>query len=249
MILVVGLSPAWQRILFFRKFIPGEVHRALRVTEIESGKAVNVTRVARQLGATVRLIGPPPRRLCQTIVAGQVVTELVEEAPPLPRAELTQIVRKFDRLQPRARLVVLSGSVPPGCGEDFYARLIRNCRVPVLLDTHARTKARPFLLKINRDECRPDCRAEWMVITDGSREVVARHGRERFVFRPPRVKPVNTIGSGDAMLAGIAVALERGERMPTAIRFGIACGAANALTELPGFLHPGDVKRLWRKVR
>ena len=41
MILVVGLSPAWQRTLEFSQDIQlGEVNRARRVTETASGKGV-----------------------------------------------------------------------------------------------------------------------------------------------------------------------------------------------------------------
>jgi tagatose 6-phosphate kinase len=56
MILVVGLSPAWQRTLKFSGFRIGKVNRASGVNETASGKGVNVTRVARQLGADVRLL-------------------------------------------------------------------------------------------------------------------------------------------------------------------------------------------------
>ncbi len=276
MILVVGLSPAWQRTLEFDSLVPGKVNRAVRVSEMASGKGVNVARVARQLGAKVRLLtvaggcrgrqlmaGLPSAvvvvrvkaetRICQTLMAGGVITELVEEAGPLSRAEVASVMRHFDRQQARARLIVLSGSVPAGCGDDFYARLIRRARVPVLVDAHGRQlshamAARPLVVKVNRDEFREGAGAEWVVISDGPRPVGVRHGRERFTVTPPRVNAVNTIGCGDAMMAGMAVALARGEAMPAAVRFGVACGAANALTPQPGFVHAADVKRLFRKV-
>jgi tagatose 6-phosphate kinase len=277
MILVVGLSPAWQRTLWFASFAPGRVNRAVRVSEMASGKGVNVARVARQLGARVRLLtvaggargrrlaaGLPPSvvvrvraetRMCQTLIAGGGITELVEEAGALSRAEVAAVWRQFERLQARARWIVLSGSVPAGCGEDFYARLIRRARAPVLVDAHGRPlvhamRARPFLLKVNRDEFRAGAGAgaEWAVISDGARPVEVRHGRQRWTVTPPRVRAVNTIGSGDAMMAGLAVALARGAEMPEAVRFGVACGTANALTERPGFVNPADVKRFLRKV-
>src|ERR1051325_2743122 len=56
MILVVGLSPAWQRTIELDIFRLGEVNRAKRVTESAGGKGVNVGRVATQLGETVRLL-------------------------------------------------------------------------------------------------------------------------------------------------------------------------------------------------
>jgi tagatose 6-phosphate kinase len=58
------------------------------------------------------------------------------------------------------------------------------------------------------------------------------------------VEAKNAIGSGDAMMAGIAVGLVRGRSMLEAVRFGAACGAANAMTTEPGFVRMGDVRRL-----
>ena len=281
MILIVGLSPAWQRTLEFREFIPGNVNRASRVSEMASGKGVNVARVARQLGAEVRLLtvaggqrgrllvaGLPTAtvvrvkaetRICQTLIAGGVVTELVEEAGALSRNEVAKVLTHFDRESRRAKLIVLTGTVPSGCGDDFYERLIRRATVPVLVDAQRSQllnaiRARPFVVRINRDELADVPTVgrksiDWLVVSDGARPITAYHAGKPLVVQPPKVKTVNTIGSGDAMMAGMAVTLLRGGSMPEAIRFGVACGAANALTDLPGFVNPADVKRLLRKVK
>ena len=284
MILVVGLSPAWQRTLEFRQLVPGKVNRAYRVSETASGKGVNVARVAMEAGGDVRLLtvagGQRGRqlvgsmraqrlpasvvrvesetRICQTLIAGGVVTELVEEAEPLSRREVSEVLARFDRESRQATLVVLTGTVPAGCGDDFYARLIRRTNVPVLVDSQGRQLlkaigARPFAVKINRDELgavptlRQDA-VEWLIVSDGGRDVTARHDGMEFRVRPPRVKVINTIGCGDAMLAGIAVALSRGDPMSAAIRLGVACGAANALTPQPGQVRRADVKKLLRQL-
>jgi fructose-1-phosphate kinase PfkB-like protein len=61
------------------------------------------------------------------------------------------------------------------------------------------------------------------------------------------VKAVNPIGSGDAMLAGMAAALLQGVSMSEAIRWGVACGAANAMTTQPGNVRLADVRGLLRE--
>jgi tagatose 6-phosphate kinase len=71
---------------------------------------------------------------------------------------------------------------------------------------------------------------------------------EKWVVTPPVVAAVNPIGSGDAMMAGIATALDRGQAMVEAVRFGVACGAANALTATSGEVRRADVMRLLRRV-
>jgi tagatose 6-phosphate kinase len=295
MILVVGLSPAWQRTLLFGEFNPGWVNRAQRVTETASGKVVNVARVASILGARIRLLtvaggvrgrwleaelkrqglgvcSVPVKaetRVCQTLLVRGLATELVEEAVPLTATEVRKVRRAFDAELRRARVVVLTGSVPRGCGTDFYARLVResNLRgVPVLVDAQREQlmnalRQKPFLVKVNRDELAAASGArgrtaavrrpqkfgpEWVVVTQGSQPVrVFQNRRVRsWTFLPPRVEVRNPIGSGDAMLAGIAVALWRGRAVLDAVRFGIACGAANAMRVEPGFLRVSDVRRL-----
>jgi tagatose 6-phosphate kinase len=305
MILVVGLSPAWQRTLEYDRFVVGKVNRARRVSETASGKGVNVARVAQQLGAKVRLLtvagghwgrllkqslreeGLNSRiinvrsetRICQTLLAtGFATTELVEETRPLTKSEVSRVLSCFARDVRKAKMVVLSGTVPPGCGDDFYARLIREANrrsIPVLIDTQRAqllnaVKERPFLVKINRDELgaavgiscdRVDGlrRAARRLADRGAQRIVLTHGSEGVyafedsllkgaAFKPPRVKAQNPIGSGDAMLAGVACGLWRGETFLEALRLGIACGSANAMTREPGHVRLGDVARLVGRV-
>src|SRR5882724_11878569 len=186
MILVVGLSPAWQRTLVFEEIVPGKVNRAARVGESASGKGVNVARVASILGADVKLLtvaggkrgqllkaqlkrqGLNARvvpvtsetRICQTLLAGVTTTELVEEAGPLTSAEVREVLRAFTLDVRKADLVVLTGTVPKGCGNDFYARLVDESArrgVRALIDAQKAQlrnalKRQPFLVRINRDE-------------------------------------------------------------------------------------------------
>ena len=306
MILVVGLSPAWQRTLLFEKFIPRKVNRAKHVSETASGKGVNVARVANILGADVRLLtvagghrgklleksirekGIGARivrvevetRICQTLLASNTTAELVEEAGALSAAEVKDVMRAFAAEVPRADFVILTGTVPKGCGNDFYARLVDESKrhgTRVLIDaqeTQLRNalRRRPFLARVNRDELMAATRAEqggrtdvlraldrlmrhgpqWAVISDGAKNVYVGEypGNRVLALRPPRVKAKNAIGSGDAMMAGIAIGLFQDMSMPDAARFGMACGAANAITDEPGFVRVPDVRRLcWTRTK
>lgn len=283
MILVVGLSPAWQRTLVFGKISPGKVNRVRHVSETASGKGVNVARVASILGEEVRLLtvagGTRGRllqaelkrqrlsarvvpvnaetRICQTLLGGGTATELVEESGPLKSGEVKEVRRAAVAEMRRAELVILTGTVPLGCGDDFYAGLVEECQrrgVRVLIDAQQTQlqnalKQCPFLVKINRDELAAVAHvhsAQWTVITDGAKAVQVTDGSSKrpLSIKPPRVKARNPIGSGDAVMAGIAVGLVQGKTMLDAVRFGVACGVANAMTMEPGFVRRADVKRL-----
>jgi tagatose 6-phosphate kinase len=298
-IVVVGVSPAWQRTLRFDRFQPGEVNRARRVRETASGKGVNVARVAATLGAKVRLVtiagGHRGRlltralrnekfdvnalrvaaetRICQTLIAGDRATELVEEPGGLTRREVAELTALIARQLQPARVLVLTGSVPPGCGEDFYARLIRHARargIRTLVDAQGgplrnAAAARPSLVRVNRAELAAAVGAPptastraiesaarrlldegvgALVVSAGPGQVLAFAAGARWALSPPRIRPVNPIGSGDAMLAGIACGLWRERPLEQAIRHGIACAAANALTPTPGVVRLADLRRL-----
>jgi 1-phosphofructokinase family hexose kinase len=54
----------------------------------------------------------------------------------------------------------------------------------------------------------------------------------------------NPIGAGDALVGGLALALERGEPFADAVRAGMACGAASVETEVAGVVVPARVVEL-----
>jgi len=96
------------------------------------------------------------------------------------------------------------------------------------------------------------------LINAGARNVVVTKGKDSvwlfsgddmstyYELNPPKVQCRNPIGSGDSMAAGIAFytstrskeSLSQLENLVEAVRFGIACGSANAETETPGTVIP-----------
>jgi tagatose 6-phosphate kinase len=67
--------------------------------------------------------------------------------------------------------------------------------------------------------------------------------------RPPRIRPVNTVGCGDALLAGYVDAWLAGMDACAALRQAVAFGAAAALQPVAGVVDPGDVERLRDQVQ
>jgi len=59
------------------------------------------------------------------------------------------------------------------------------------------------------------------------------------------VETRSTVGAGDAMLAGILLGLSRGQPLPSAIRYGIASGAAAMLGSGTQLCRRADVERLY----
>jgi fructose-1-phosphate kinase PfkB-like protein len=199
-----------------------------------------------------------PTRICQTLLcsATGTATELVEEAAWPPDADWAALLAVYDRLLATAGFVAISGNLPRAASEDTYAELVARAAgraVPVLIDSSGSPllrclRHRPAVVKLNvhelpltlgthdmGDALLPGARyllsegAGCAVVTDGPRAVWLIGPEQVLRFRPPAVRAVNPIGSGDAVSAGIVHRLLCGDSLPNAVRFGVACGTANAL--------------------
>lgn len=220
-----------------------------------------------------------PTRQCITVidkVAG-TATELVEESHPVTADDWGRLYERLAGLLPGAAAWVFSGSLPPGVDQSFYAECLRRFEAdrPPVVVLDARGEAlrqalgRPgFVAKMNRDELAATVdfpldgdaalrRAVLAVMPRGGAVVVTAGAAGAFVaeadqfwrVRPPAVKAVSAVGSGDAFTAGLAAALVCGEPLGAACVLAAACGAANAMTERAGFLAAGDVWALMPRVR
>jgi 1-phosphofructokinase family hexose kinase len=177
--------------------------------------------------------------------------------PAICDEEFRDFETNYTRSLPRAELVVINGSLPPNLAEHTYARLIEAahaCGKRVLLDSAGASlrlalAARPFLVKINGAEAAElldapvtdfdgaaratrelrERGAHSAMITLGEQGATFDFGVARYRFVAPPVAAVNSVGSGDAALAGLAAGLLRGWTAQDAGALSVAAGAANAL--------------------
>jgi 1-phosphofructokinase family hexose kinase len=168
-------------------------------------------------------------------------------------------------------LVVLAGSLPPGAPVDAYARLVRAATTSgadVAVDVAGEPlrlalAEGPWLVKVNAAEAtettglasadlRGALEAAHRLRELGARQALVTRGAEGAVFvgeEAWRVGPTPergpfSVGSGDVLLAGFAVALSRGASLPQALQNGAAAAAANALVPGQGEFDPAALDRL-----
>lgn len=292
-ILIAGLSPADQKVLFFDRFRLDQVNRVADRHGFLSGKAVNVAVGIAALGGSAELVVPlggersrhhlaeleesrvsvhavhseTATRVCTTLIDREqgTVTEIVEPSMAMHERELDTFRSIFQEQSPQADLIVLSGSLPQNCPNDFYHRLLEKTEAKrVIADLQGEPLLqilpdKPFLVKPNREELATslkrdlssdhdllegmrrinDLGAVWVLVTDGEREILLSSENKRYRFIPvslPHDQVVNPIGCGDSMTAAIAWSLERGESIVQAVQFGIGAGAMNACHLLPARL-------------
>jgi 1-phosphofructokinase family hexose kinase len=220
-----------------------------------------------------------PTRVCVTLIEGSTgrTTELVEESSLPTAAEWRRFQSAYNRLVKSAGVVTLAGALMPGAPESTYrhmAAVAHRNGAAVLIDSQGRPllqalAEKPLLAKLNVAELQKTLGrkmdsaekilsgarklaalgAENVLVTHGAKGAWLATSEDAWRYSSPRVPSCNPIGSGDAVTAGIAFALGRGDTLVEAVRLGIACGAANVLTPTPGTVRKTDVKRLLPLVK
>jgi tagatose 6-phosphate kinase len=172
-----------------------------------------------------------------------------------------------------ALALCLSGSSPAAATHGLYSDLIALAQgrgVPVFLDTYGPALAAirgfwPTAIQLNRREAalylgKPaasdaDVAAlleEWSgrgvvcgIVTDGPDPVSIVYRGRTYRAVPPQITPVNPIGSGDCLLAGLVDGWLSGLEPEALFRHAVACAVANAMVWDAGAIEPALVAR-WR---
>jgi tagatose 6-phosphate kinase len=201
------------------------------------------------------VVSHSPTRTCVTLLEDATgdTTELVENGSELTSAELKEFASVFAHDAEHAEAVVLTGSLPQGAPSSIYAELIRPLRCPVVVDARgpellAALPHRPWIVKPNREELAATLNtsldsiddlktamqrvvqlgAERVLVTHGPSSAWLLDGAQFYQIIPPKIEsPINPIGSGDCLAAGIAARLVQDASPLDCVRFGIAAAAEN----------------------
>ncbi len=183
-------------------------------------------------------------------------TVINEPGPLINLDEFAELEAVFSNHMKFADVVILTGSLPPGVPEDTYRRLIHIAAQGSgvsLLDTTGVALAHglaagPSVVKINVDEaaaathlelttselallaCRrlQELGAKDAMVTRGPLGAVARFDGVSYSATGPNLIRPQSVGSGDAVLAGIATGIRRGIKPIDTFRLAVATGTAAA---------------------
>jgi 6-phosphofructokinase 2 len=299
-VVTLTLNPAVDKSISVDSVVPERKLRSDRPVLEPGGGGLNVARVLRELGVGVVAYwtrgGPTGLRLASLLdaagldhvpipIGGETREHLIvfetstgqqfrfgTPGPILEPEELEACCDRVARIDPATPYLVLSGSMPEGAPDDFYAQLARlappGCRV--VLDTSGPALARGleapmFLVKPNVRELGQLAGVpieDDDQVRDVARRLIARHGievvvtslgaggamattaHEHWYVRSPTVRIRSAVGAGDSMVGGIVAALAKGRRLQEAIRYGVAAGAAAVMTDGTQLCRRDDVERL-----
>lgn len=244
MIVTVTLNAAIDRTVAVPNFRLARRHRSVESRTVAGGKGINVARALRLLGRPVIAAGfaggPTGTRVLEqlrresiltdfTWIAGETrvnlavvdptsgeQTEINERGPAVSPEEVERFVERLRYLAAGARICVLAGTLPPGAGDDLYARLVADLReagITAVLDS----EGEPMLAGL---------RAGASVVTPNQREAEELVGQE-FEERDDYVHGLTELvrlGAGEAAITGpdgcLAVVGEGAERRVLEVRTG-----------------------------
>lgn len=289
MILTLTVNPAIDRNLSVDRLAFDDRAYILDSVESAGGRGINASCVIDSFGGKTAAIlpvgGETGERLKKLLACCRFPTETVpvkaatrtnlnitdrngltiklnEKGSPLEGEEVARIEQVVLQWLPKAKWLMLCGSLPPGTPADFYARLIQTAGqmgVETLLDTdgqalEAGLEAGPSIVTPNQQEAERlldralltrtqfleaaerirMMGARTVVLSLGSRGAVGASNGHIVEAIPPRIEVVSPIGSGDALAASFVWALDRGCGFADAVRWGVAAGTASAM--LPGVM-------------
>ena len=220
-----------------------------------------------------------PTRTCIAVEesAGVPPTTLNERGGPIEHPELVALLEKAKDAARESSYMVLGGSVPLGVNDDVHNALVQIAAAggaKAVLDADGKAflqgiKAKPFMIKPNRDEAEraldlefeskadvargalkfAEMGIELVVISLGKQGAIACCDGRIYDAVPPEVTSISTIGSGDSLIAGVLHALETGASIEDALRLGCAAGAATAMSTGAQIGKKSDVDELVSQVK
>lgn len=170
-----------------------------------------------------------------------------------------------------------TGSLPPGFEDTCYASLIecglrKSCAT--MLDTRGAAlkhgvRARPTMVKPNLAELEEffeepiqgvhhialkgkkllDCGIAFVFISLGADGLIALHKNDCLLCTAPQVPVVDSVGCGDALVAGFIVAEKRKFSFTEMCRMAVACGSAKCMQTGPGVISKETVWQLMEDVQ
>jgi 1-phosphofructokinase family hexose kinase len=205
-----------------------------------------------------------------------LTVKLNEQGPAVTAEEVERIEASVRKRLPKAKWLMLCGSIPPGVPADFYASMIDAARaagVQTLVDADGEAllqaiEARPTVVTPNQQEAErvlsrallarshyidaveriQAMGAEQVLLSLGSRGAMGMANDRIYEAIPPRIEAVCPIGAGDAMAAAFAWARWKQKEFWDALRWGVAAGTASA--QLPGVSFPtlDQTKAVYKKT-
>ena len=280
MITTVTLNPAIDKTIILDNVDLGQVHRIKKVIETVGGKGINVSKVLNFFNADsvafgvfgrdnlefflhylnnngikhsyIEVDGTTRTNVKMIETKHQRTTDLNEPGIELTKYDVDKITTQIVDISKTSDYVVLSGSLPVGVNDKYYAEVISEIKqnTKVVLDAYGATlkfgvEAGADIIKPNKQEleqafdvclnsigeCIDFClklirnnRLDTVLLTLGQSGALHITKKDIFKSKPINVNVENTVGAGDSFLGGYLAGKARALSDKEAFKIAITCG-------------------------
>ena len=185
---------------------------------------------------------------------GASETEINGNGPYVSSDDLDKLFTQINNLNSED-ILVLAGSIPSSVPSDIYAKIMASTKAKCIVDASGKLlenvlQYQPLLIKPNIDELEElygtiqnkEHLIECMTSLQhkGAKNVIVSMGKDgacfldedqNFYYQPAfKGTLINSVGSGDSMIAGFVKAYSEQLDAKTILRFACACGSATAFS-------------------
>ncbi|EJQ54063.1 tagatose-6-phosphate kinase [Bacillus cereus BAG6X1-2] len=89
---------------------------------------------------------------------------------------------------------------------------------------------------------------EWIVVSMGAAGSFLKHCADYYWVTIPAIEVMNPVGSGDATVAGLAVALKRKQAVSDILKTAMTTGMLNTMEEVTGYIDPEKFGQFFEMV-
>ena len=185
-------------------------------------------------------------------------TALNGMGPQITKNDMDILFEKIQKMSTKD-IVILSGSIPKNMDKDIYEKICKELKekgITFIVDSTQELlmnvlKYNPFLIKPNKEELEETLNCKISTKEDivnaakelkkmGAQNVLVSLGNDgallltkeddTYYSKAPRGQVVNTVGSGDSMVAGFLAGYYQTQDYEYALKVGVAAGSASAFS-------------------
>ena len=186
-------------------------------------------------------------------------TAINGEGPKITEQEINEFMKKIEKIE-KDDFIVLAGSVSRSMNDDIYEKIcskVKEKGAKIVADATGKLlvnvlKHNPFLIKPNKKELEEifekvmetdeevvfyarklqEMGAENVLISmDKDGAILITKDKKLLYSKAPKGKVINSVGSGDSMVAGFITGYLTHNDYEKALKMGIAAGSASAFSE------------------
>ncbi|MGN0820067.1 MAG: 1-phosphofructokinase family hexose kinase [Christensenellaceae bacterium] len=304
MIFTVCPNPCIDCTLELDKFNVGRLNRIETKNELCAGKALNtavgVSRLKKKAFATGFLFDNGGKRVVnyleregvhskfvwnkgrvrvnyKIIDSKSMMTEINDRGDNVSLKKQNELIELVGTLSNENdfSVAVMSGSLPQGVDDDFYAKLIRNVdkKTKVIVDCETAKMIYAisqgvYLVKPNLNELEDvnretyqsfpemlkgcykliDHGAENVMLSLGKEGAIITNGTENYYCKSENVIVNSSVGAGDSMLAAASCCIEEGASLSEILRASVSAGSASVTTAGTNLFYRDKYNEIYAKV-